>query len=148
MTTATTKGDMEMDGEEALRKQEEDTRARVERLKREYGHLSPEEFNRKVAEDERRSIQEDPRYIAVVRQGERERAARKAEVEQRRQQQEKQREAEAKAQLAAEKERQKRIWVAAGNPIETFEQMWPEIREEVLLEKRRAFLERGFDSVV
>jgi hypothetical protein len=112
--------------EEERRKREEDRRARVERLKREYGHLSPEEFYRKVAEDERRTIQEDPRYIAVVRQGERERAAREAEVK-----------------------RQKRLWISSGNPAEEFEPAWPRIKQEVLMERRRAFLERTErDSVV
>ena len=113
-----------------------------------YRGLSREEANRQMAEDERRAIQEDPRYIAVVRQGQRERAAREAEVERRRQQEAAQREAEAKRQLEAEKERQRRLWAAAGNPAEKFEAAWPEIEKEVLMERRRAKLSQiEIDSI-
>jgi hypothetical protein len=49
-----------------------------------YRGLSAEEARRRRNEDRLRAIREDPRYIAVVRQGQRERAARGAEAEQRR----------------------------------------------------------------
>jgi hypothetical protein len=114
-----------------------------------YRGMTRKEANRQIAEDKRRALYQDPRYKAVVRQGERERAAREAEAEQRRRREEEQREAEAKRQLAAEKERQKRIWISSGNPSQEFEAAWPRIKQEVLMERTRAFLERAErDSVV
>ena len=89
------------------------------------------------------------RTIAAVAQGKRERAARETEAEQRRQQEEEQREAKAKVVLAAEKQRQKRIWIASGNPAEEFEAAWPRIKQEVLMERRRAKLSPiEIDSVI
>jgi hypothetical protein len=111
-----------------------------------YRGLSREEANRQMAEDERRAIREDPRYIAVVEQGKRERAAREAAVEQRRRQEEEQREAQAQERLAAEKERQRRIWHAAGNPDSTFEAIWPELERRYLMQQMQAQGER-WDSI-
>jgi colicin import membrane protein len=107
-----------------------------------YRGLSAEEARRRIAEDERRALYEDPRYKAVIRQGERERAARQAEAEKRRRQQEEQREAEAQARLAAEKERQRRIWRASGNPDSTFEANWPELERRYLMQQMQAQEER------
>ena len=70
------------------------------------------------------------------------RQRREAEAEQRRRQQEEEREAQAVAQLEAEKERQKRIWASCGNPAEEFEAAWPQIKQEILMERRRALLSR------
>ena len=107
-----------------------------------YRGMTREEANRQIAEDKRRAIREDPRYKAVIRQGERERTAREAEVARRRRQKEEQREAEAQARLAAEKERQRRIWRASGNPDSTFEANWPELERRYLMQQMQAQEER------
>ena len=81
-----------------------------------------------------KELREDPRYIAAVRQGERERAAREAEAEARRRSEAEQRESEARVRLEREKERKRRLWIASGNPVESFERHWPEIQKQVLME--------------
>ena len=50
-----------------------------------------------------KELREDPRYIAAVRQGERERAAREAEAEARRRSEAEQRESEARVRLERER---------------------------------------------
>src|SRR5215203_17575 len=85
-------------------------------------------------EQELKELREDPRYIAAVRQGERERAAREAEAEARRRSEAEQRESEARVRLEREKERKRRLWIASGNPVESFERHWPEIQKQVLME--------------
>ena len=85
-------------------------------------------------EQELKELREDPRYIAAVRQGERERAAREAEVEARRRVEAEQRESEARMRLEREKERKRRLWIASGNPAASFEQHWPEIEKQILME--------------
>ena len=82
-------------------------------------------------EQELKELREDPRYIAAVRQGEQERAAREAAKEQRRRTEAELRESEARTRLQAEKERQRRLWISSGNPAEHFEEMWPEIEKQV-----------------
>jgi hypothetical protein len=111
-----------------------------------FAGMTREEANRQMAEDKRRAIREDPRYKAVARQEQRERAAREAEAEQRRRQKEEQREAEAQALLAAEKERQRRIWRASGNPDSTFEANRPELQRRYLMRQWQAQEER-WDSI-
>ena len=85
-------------------------------------------------EQELKEMREDPRYIAAVRQGEQERAAREAAEEQRRRTETELRESEARTRLQAEKERQRRLWISSGNPAEHFEEMWPEIEKQILME--------------
>lgn len=121
-----------------------------------YRGLSREEANRQIAEDERRAIREDPRYIAAVRQGQRERAAREAEAEQRRQQREAQRDAEAeqrrqrvveqyraKAREQLEQERQRRlnVWLSHGGDEQSFNEAWPSMKRRIL-EEKQATLDR------
>ena len=89
-------------------------------------------------EQELNELREDPRYIAAVRQGERERAAREAEAETRRLIEAEQRESEARVRLEREKERKRRLWIASGNPVESFERHWPEIEKQVLMENYRS----------
>ena len=85
-------------------------------------------------EQELKELREDPRYIAAVRQGERERAAREAEAEARRRVEAELRESEARMRLKREKERKRRLWIASGNPAASFEQHWPEIEKQILME--------------
>src|SRR5829696_1270719 len=85
-------------------------------------------------EQELKELREDPRYIAAVRQGEQERAAREAAEEQRRRTEAELRESEARTRLQAEKERQRRLWISSGNPAASFEQHWPEIEKQILWE--------------
>ena len=89
---------------------------------------------RQAQEREQRlkELREDPRYIAAVRQGERERAAREAEA--RRRSEAELRESEARMRLEREKERKRRLWIASGNPAASFEQHWPEIEKQILME--------------
>ena len=90
-------------------------------------------------EQELKEMREDPRYIAAVRQGEQERAAREAAEEQQRHRTEAElRESEARTRLQAEKERQRRLWISSGNPAEHFDEMWPEIEKQILMENYRA----------
>ena len=94
-----------------------------------------------------KELREDPRYIAAVRQGEQERAAREAAEEQRRRTEAELREFEARTRLQAEKERQRRLWISSGNPAEHFEEMWPEIEKQVLMENYRAASGR-YESII
>jgi hypothetical protein len=98
-------------------------------------------------ERELKELREDPRYIAAVRQGEQERAAREAAEEQRRRTEAELRESEARTRLQAEKERQRRLWISSGNPAEHFEEMWPEIEKQVLMENYRAASGR-YESII
>ena len=34
--------------------------------------------------------------------------------------------------LEREKERKRRLWIASGNPVESFERHWPEIEKQIL----------------
>src|SRR5215217_3060449 len=85
-----------------------------------------------------KELREDPRDIGAVRQGERERAAREAGAEARRRSEAEQRESEARVRLEREKERKRRLWIASGNPVESFERHWPEIEKQILIENYRA----------
>jgi hypothetical protein len=98
-------------------------------------------------EQELKEMREDPRYIAAVRQGEQERAAREAAEEQRRRTEAELRESEARTRLQAEKERQRRLWISSGNPAEHFEEMWPEIEKQILWENYRAASGR-YESII
>jgi hypothetical protein len=94
-----------------------------------------------------KELHEDPRYIAAVRQGERERAEREAEAERRRRNEAELRESEARSRLQKKKERHGRLWIAAGNPVESFERHWPEIEKQVLMENYRAASGR-YESII
>jgi hypothetical protein len=94
-----------------------------------------------------KELREDPRYIAAVRQGERERVAREAEAEARRRSEAELRESEARMRLEREKERKRRLWIASGNPAASFEQHWPEIEKQVLMENYRAASGR-YESII
>ena len=85
-------------------------------------------------EQELKELRENPRYIAAVRQGEREQAAREAEAEARCRIEAERRESEARERLEREKERKRRLWIASGNPAASFEQHWPEIEKQILME--------------
>lgn len=92
-------------------------------------------------------MREDPRYIAAVRQGEQERVAREAAEEQHRRTEAELRESEARTRLQAEKERQRRLWISSGNPAEQFEEMWPELQKQALMENYRAASGR-YESII
>ena len=98
-------------------------------------------------EQELKELRENPRYIAAVRQGEREQAAREAEAEARCRIEAERRESEARERLEREKERKRRLWIASGNPVESFERHWPEIEKQVLMENYRAASGR-YESII
>jgi len=94
-----------------------------------------------------KELREDPRYIAAVRQGEQERAEREAEAERHRRIEAEQRESEARSRLQEERVRHRRLWIASGNPVESFEQHWPEIEKQVLMENYKAASGR-YESII
>ncbi len=135
--------------QEYRREREEKRREIVERIHREYGHtLSREEFSRKVEEEECRAIQEDPRYKAAIRQGEQERAARKAEAEQRRQRVEEQYRAKAREELEQERQRRLNVWLSHGGDEQSFNEAWPSMKRKILEEKQAALDRQRADSSV
>jgi hypothetical protein len=107
-----------------------------------------EEAARRLEQSDRRREEDGRQAIAAARQmAERSRQRREAEAQQRRHYQARQREAAAQADLTKEKERQRNLWIAAGNPAEKFEEYRPTLEKQILLERRQAKLSR-FDSVI
>jgi hypothetical protein len=72
---------------------------------------------------------------------------RHADFEARRRVEAEQRESEARMGLEREKERKRRLWIASGNPAASFEQHWPEIEKQVLMENYRATSGR-YESII
>jgi hypothetical protein len=100
--------------------------------------MTREEANRQMAEDELKQMREDPRTIAAVAQGTRERAEREAQAEERRQQEEEARRAKARAELERERQRRLNVWLSHGGNEESFAKAWPDMERKILEEKQAA----------
>jgi hypothetical protein len=79
---------------------------------------------------------------------ERERAEREAEAERQQRRTEAEREAASHRRLEQEKERHRRLWIAAGNPAEKFEECWPEIERRVLMSSYEERARGRYESII
>jgi hypothetical protein len=100
-----------------------------------YRGLSLEEAQRRMEEDERRAINEDPRTVAAFARLDRLAAEEEAERQRLAEEAERQREAEVAAEWEREKESRRRQWLEAGGTESEFEEAWPELRKGILMER-------------